>query len=604
MSNPENILANYRTYSYHHVLVMCDNTKVAEELSNSTSLYDYLNLRQTTKPIVNTLDTGRYVVLINGMVDSDFIINEIKWQTILAPEPSSTSTKEQYGAIVTEGNMVISEPRGIDLFNVIGQACDKLQTDPSGIVFLLKTFFIGQKDVNQNSVDSIKNIKPFLFYLVDISAVFDNTGTLYTIDFVSITNGAAKLPQMVSGVDRISFFAYPPAAPTIGATLNKLAEKIQVAYNSYYNSLKKLADEQKTTLKGQPITYEIDCDDVYKNYALDQHIVQQTNTGKPGEAGPITTGQKTSIESAILSVFSSCKIIGDEAAGKSEKNKKYLPKIISTLYSEKGKDGTTLYKIIYKVRRLEIPVSTTEEIQKGANEAEFIADGRGIVFDYYFSGKNVDILDFNIQMNMGLVFFQTITTSSNLPNTQVGAKNAQSQELTTNQTGQTPTINNNKGIRSNSPITFSTLTKDPSNQNKQYPVASADFNSLLARHAALETLGINVKIIGNPVLLHNMVITPSEVLNGQNSNKTVENLNSDWTHIPALMKINIFMPDDTSNTSYTKRFWYQGWYNIISIENSFVDGLFTQTLEARSLPQESYLETVDKPVVNIDKSTK
>jgi hypothetical protein len=90
MSKPLNPLANFQNYSYHHILVACQNTAVAEALSTNTSLDLMSRSRETTRFSPLELPSkGKYVILIDGREDIDFAIESISWETLFAPPSSS-----------------------------------------------------------------------------------------------------------------------------------------------------------------------------------------------------------------------------------------------------------------------------------------------------------------------------------------------------------------------------------------------------------------------------------------------------------------------------------------------------------------------------------
>jgi len=49
-----------------------------------------------------------------------------------------------------------------------------------------------------------------------------------------------------------------------------------------------------------------------------------------------------------------------------------------------------------------------------------------------------------------------------------------------------------------------------------------------------------------------------------------------------------------TTTKVTKKFWYQGYYYLIAVENKFLDGQFTQDISMLSLPQDPILEVKEK----------
>ena len=92
MSTPSNPLASFRSYSYYHVLVMCDSTETADNLSFVTneeqwrhptsSTVDAITWKQYHKYSPKSLHLtnqsssvqGNYVVLIDGATDADVSI--------------------------------------------------------------------------------------------------------------------------------------------------------------------------------------------------------------------------------------------------------------------------------------------------------------------------------------------------------------------------------------------------------------------------------------------------------------------------------------------------------------------------------------------------
>jgi len=123
-------------------------------------------------------------------------------------------------------------------------------------------------------------------------------------------------------------------------------------------------------------------------------------------------------------------------------------------------------------------------------------------------------------------------------------------------------------------------------RNTKNPVDSASFQALLNRHAALENIEAVMTIYGNPQLLGEMLMVPSDLPNGQTeSPKFGETINPRWLSTPTLVKVNIKMPVDANdvNTEY-EDFWYTGYYTIFAVKQVFEDGEFTQELDMMSLP--------------------
>jgi hypothetical protein len=100
-------------------------------------------------------------------------------------------------------------------------------------------------------------------------------------------------------------------------------------------------------------------------------------------------------------------------------------------------------------------------------------------------------------------------------------------------------------------------------------------------------------IYGNPQLLDELSILPSELINGETEEpEEGATVNPRWISAPTLIKVNVKMPEDPNNlvnTTY-EDFWYTGYYNLMEVENNFSEGEFTQKLGMFSIPMEDPLE--------------
>ncbi|KKM90983.1 hypothetical protein LCGC14_1233180, partial [marine sediment metagenome] len=118
MSNPQNILAKYRTYAYHHILIACDNEAAARFIRESNRLSAFRDLR-SQRPITiddkeklvplttdDKVQIGSYVVILNGMINSNFIVRDVEWFTSTA---ASTDQQDKFTSIAVEGKMTVEE---------------------------------------------------------------------------------------------------------------------------------------------------------------------------------------------------------------------------------------------------------------------------------------------------------------------------------------------------------------------------------------------------------------------------------------------------------------------------------------------------------------
>lgn len=627
-----NPLSQYYTYSYHHVLIGCDNTEVAEALQESQELLTFLRTPQQIntpedpygkyQPI-DYKNLGKYSIIINGMEDAEFVIRKAEWQTVTSAE-SSADGMDKFSSMAVEGSIEIDEPRGIKFMNVLSSIADGLGSDPNGLIFMLKTIFIGHPAPGVNfdrqagtekesslAYDPIADIRPIMFVMYDITGEFTVMGGSYKIDFMGVNHGATKQKHFLRSADRVTINVAQESScfqgcgnNTLSSTLCKLEKTVNTIYEAYYTRVLrnilnlKATDPRLRDYRGKKVRYIIQAEAPYDSseYLVDDFVQQENDEGAKGEPGIIDLHSSMSVESAIMKIAKKCSkvqedLVYGDRTGSSVKSK-YRPVVATTVQSTKDE-----YRVIYKLRR--VLESRTDAIEKvvqrssdSVNDQDDDIRRNVIEFDYFFTGKNTDIIDFDIRMEYGLVFFQSLVSSDNLPQSEQAANQLEADNaLASGQQSPSPKVTGTKGqfVRPDTPIFLSTQFNDKLVRNSIQPKRSTDFQILLNRHAALENLETKLVIHGNPGLLNATNKSPSEIAEQQDKGQTRANLERDvfpyWETTPALVKVNVRMPSDGEDQDFSEPFWYQGFYYCWAITHTFDDGLFTQTLEMISLPQ-------------------
>lgn len=623
MSNPQNQLAKYRSYSYYHVLAICDSTDTASALSSMQSddvwqhatdsdvLSDDMNTlgKYATKTLPNT--GGRYCILINGSTDAAFTITKAKWTSATA---TSATMNDKSTSIALEGSLSISEPRGIIFLDQVVRCCLSLGVDSANAFWALKTFFVGYTFTPEDGdgVDHITDIPPVIFLAYDVVGSFDAEGGKYEIGFVAGANGAARLPHYSKSSTAINI----TANNSLAATLQSLAKNVNENYDRYYRCVE---DQLKVTKGAEDIvksirrvTYSIDCGEPYlsdlggqsPNYTVtDQSAQLKTVVGCESPANlHISAG--VSIEDAIHRILGACKQVKDEASIGVD-GKKYITKIQNWVES-KPKPGTNTneleFFVGYRVERQEQPRSVTFEDYNTGGDPTAKQRENLIEFDYIYTGKNIDILEFDVKMNMGMVYLQgmTITNPYKQPGQPVPVSGtAIAQQDIARQHG------------NNIPIFFGTQIKTANIKDTSNTQVTAQHAYSMSKHASLEMLEASVKITGNSQLLGsvNFTTNPAMVSKMVVQPEKLDNFSrfSQWATSPAFAKINIKMPrnnDDVSlftgsqtgsdavlSNDYAVDFWFTGYYYILQIDHVFDNGEFYQILEGLSIPEKNSFKT-------------
>lgn len=652
MSTPQSRLASFRSYSYYHVLAMCDSSQTADALALSTELNVWEHATQDTRAEdlrANTQDlgpyspkkvpgAGKYCILINGSTDASFVINTAKWTTATGAQavPGDRST-----SIAIEGSLNISEPKGIVFLDQVVKCSVALGVDSSQVVYVLKTFFVGHgfdSDQRQEYVEHIADIPPMTFTVVDVTGAFTEAGGSYEMLFVGAGHGAARLPQYSKAVNAMSV----KAGDSLEQTLTNLQNNINENYRKYYDcvvgQIKEVDSSGAPTLAGylRPVRYVIVVGNDYKDangikYTVTNQSQQFKNTAGCNDPAQVSFPAHTSIESAISTVMMmSPQVQADMAVGDTTNRAKYEFKIHSALVSTQAPDaaaGVLDYTIYYRVERVLTPKSISYDSSfalLSSDESQLTEDQRAqrnqliennlITFDYLYTGKNIDILEFEMKVNMGLAYLQTATLANTFKSQIETAPNRQTQPSTADANGLLVKF----GTIVQTPIFFGSQIRSSNLINSNNGGHTIQSAYTLSKHASLEVTDVSMKILGNISLLGSINRTSSPSYVVQSADPAVRGkvlLGTDgsrepqfayWSHSPAYVKVRIKMPrenddfalftgqsstgdprTDPGSTDYARDFWFDGYYYVVGVEHVFDDGKFTQTLQMLGLPQRS-----------------
>jgi hypothetical protein len=493
--------------------------------------------------------------------------------------------------MATDGELEIAEPMGASFLNRMTEICDELETDPVGLIFLLKTIFVG-RSANGGYTEMITSVRPIMFVAYDITALFDSSGAKYKMMFVGLTNGAGKLPQPNKIFEGLSFKLQPTLADTFQALEDSINGKYQdfklKAATEFAKTLEGVAQQDRKTKATQflidnyrDVKYKIIATD-YASKDYKAGDMENVRISDKTDGATINFGPDIGIEEILNKIMLSSKAV---VADKNAADGKHIYKIISTLKSTPEE-----YVIEYHINRYQLAVGPYE--QQRVDGQIVPLPGQSIEFNYIFTGKNVDIKNFDIKMEMGMAFFQLAATTNSVPEQAEAVSGINSNIVHT--TGDNAVASSGMKLRGRTPLFLGTTLKQTPMRNTKRPVDSASFQALLERHAALENISANMTIYGNPQLLDEMSILPTEVAAKQTENLGPDaTVNPRWMSIPTLIKVNIKMPVDANdvNTEY-EDFWYSGYYNLIEVENIFEGGEFTQELGMFSIPKSTEADAV------------
>lgn len=584
-----NPLRQYRSYSYHFFMIAAESTEVLNYLQvANASAFERPpgDPRQTIPANKNGTPVGNYVIVIDTRHDVDFILDDVQWGTTFLGEPNGSNSTLPLNTVMTDGVITVLEPRGVNFLNVLANLGDQLDVDMICMPYMLKVIFYGH--LEDGTVIPLSNVQPFGFIPVDITGSVDERGTIYKLDICGIVNGIGYNPSYNAIVDNVGFTITPKPL------VNVLAD-ISAQLNDVYKK------QRNQVITNYP-TFENSATINYQIVLEDNSQVLQTltdfGTNTPGQVSAtnssftVTGTKEGGIAEVILKVLQSSKVWMTTAAEGSPPNitnpdnvnKRYTFKVTSEFEktsSSLGQNVVTVKIYVSEYRYETIDVISTAGGSRAVQQAPNVPANQVVVFDYIFTGKNLDILHMDLNLTMGLALLQTLATAKALQDqlSDVTGGPASKPSTVAAAAASSGGFNRHGVVRKGTPV-FAPLQwqKDFQKElNSIQETATAD--AVWSSFAGYQSINTNMTIHGNPLLLGRLVDPDRSV--------------------PNYVKVNIKMPSTTDdiweynqsgNSSpggYYKDFWFNGYYLMLSAANKFNGGMFTQELELISMPQVS-----------------
>lgn len=529
-----------------------------------------------------------YYDVIDSRVDADYMITKYEFKTYLDVQPGTEAlshgiTVEQKIAIheAYSGNLLL-------LFNKIAQS-----SNSESIHIVIKPFFILANDGGGDPPDRYSIVHERLgtiLAITSITADYGHQGTNYEISGAALEDGFANLPSTSTDLVSITSLSVPKNSD------------LKTVMQTFEDSLNKTAQERavKDTndVKFKRFKYKIILSDDYatSDYNYDNCTAYGTksNNNDPTlkfkdmtvpDAIMKILGGVTRIHNDIVSnntVKSSPKITNSDG-NNVEFRQKFRPYITSTVSKEEGQPNIEI--LTYTINKQAF--YTTNDSSSGFsvnNNYEAIdafeklmftgTNNNVMVYDYLFTGKNTDVLDFKLALLNGLIVpyvtkNMLVTPTAVTPNSvSINQSNICGNDNPFSLITQSPIIMDSK---------LNITTKNPKSKSQYYDV--------LNRISFVETLQFKMTVVGNPLLLSTF-------------------MSSDYGHEknifkrdtqPCLFFMNINYPKNGNFWSYETNntkpelepFWYQGLMRMLIVETVLEGNNFYHNIEARPFVSES-----------------
>lgn len=559
-----NPLNDFNSYSYHHFLILASSTGVATTLGDSETLFRFI---QGTETIQGAS------VIVNPLISNRYIVQEAEWTSMLA------ANAVDYGSAVwSGGTLKIVEPRGMSFLNDLYDEVSALGTSIDNCVWILKTVFIGDTGVGSGAekYQYINYVNPTIIMMTDLQIDFDETGSQYTFQFSLADSGAGAFKQYdgaafntdttvnLAGGDKTG-------AVTLEQALTRLQDHANATYDKHYDKAQKTVEAQSGT-EFDRMKYEIVIPDELKKPEYIVNCSKGQGAGADGSSATITVAPGTPLTGAIEEVITSCPNFVKASVTDGQKA---IFQVTSSIVQNAPK------AVPRKICRYTITVKQVPTIKDEVSQTKAISDavslGNYIEYDYMYTGKNIDVLDFQMHMNTGIMFFNTILSRTTM-------KDDRTQSVTSQWV--TSSSNQRKMGAAGNTITFTpSALNSPGTGDKERPSDAEQFKQQMQQYTAVDNVMVGLKIRGNPRLLNGLSPSKQDIADGNaaitaagGTNTDGGNLANYYATMPVYCKVNVKMPKD-GDYSTIESFWYDGLYRVMTVKNVFSGGQFTQEME-------------------------
>lgn len=615
---PQNPLNQFRSYSYHFVLYVTDSTDNAEQLGNASSdvdQYDQIfGRRDSHKSIdvdnyfdkydVREFDGIKYITLINSFEDADLFIDDFHHTaaTTAATTGAASQVKSDVLQVGFDTTFKIFEPMGCRLLEILSKAHSDL-----GVVspiYGLKVYFIGRRDElaltgaaadyvapGPDDVGYFYTLKPILFTLMDVTLNVNTNGTTYQFTVSSIVNGVGTpLGKNLSGSAAIN---------KRDPTLEEVCKSYVASINEAMTKSKEYVDEAGVA-STIPVEYDVEFEDTLFNndpnvtkHIKDSIVDNITNMQRSESGIIIQSPPGLTFPSRISFIAQLCTELTSVPQGN---NKLFTYAVTSTTSFTPEKIRYVAH--VTRKKLVTIPVATggtpEDQVDK-LNEVAYEAyeDGRLLHYQYYFSGRNVDVIKYDLSVSVGLGAIYSSFSPAKPPNQASITTNTDTNDSVTRMT---TTDTSDSAPKPH----LGYQTSPSSSRNLNNPSSRDAFVAfmrqyMLGDNSALSTMNIR----GNPKLFQASIATPSSQSQDGQSNAQQSTKLDDKNVVlnQILVKVDVYSPSRRWASSYTdeplpettfnESFWHGGLFHLVTVKSSFVNGTFTQELTMSRVPTDS-----------------
>lgn len=289
LSRIRNPLDEFQSYSVHYILLACRTTVIAsafaDEKNDTTSLAAINNTKALGDPVVFGNSSDDVFLVIDTRRFAQFTVETLKYDVYVNGIQQGGSTSN----LAADLSMTVLDSVGISFANFLQWLMDsQMKTNFDGLVFMLRTVFVGHKPDGSTETVQSETI-PMHLNRVEIDLNFAKGA--YTMEF---------MPNMNFNVQKHSRFlvvstttAYGTGdGNTLGGLITNFEKRLNDKSQQFFNDIQKAVPKGATEGQyGRRVEYQITLPKDWANFQIkgaNQGKVTETKYGKDGTTPPAT----------------------------------------------------------------------------------------------------------------------------------------------------------------------------------------------------------------------------------------------------------------------------------------------------------------------------
>jgi len=436
-----NPLDDFATYSVHYIMLACRTTEEAKVFTaqpdtiegqriNADTLAAIEKVKYLGDPIAYGDNPDIAYLVMDTRRFSQFQVERLKYDALI----NGVQATGSQGNLVTTVEMTIVDAVGISFINFLTWMMNvKMQCNFDGMIYMLRVLFVGHH--TDGSTETVQTITiPMHLFKMELN--LDYGKGIYNVEFMPNMNFDAQRHSRWLNINSASSFFSGAGGNTLGGVIDNFEAALNKRSEEYFNDANKAVGDTRSTNKhgkfGRLVRYQISLPKEWRSYILQgwgtnaatETIFKKTlddsetkkvketkkdeNTGKPIDV-TVSVPIGTTITNVLNAVFKQVPEIAQLGNGRKTQGQGGSVSFYNFLVGTTSDENTVIVHV--DVIPFVVPNAIIEQQKKAnsvsADDSDFyekpLADGARlprefIEFDYIFTGKNKDILNFDLKL--------------------------------------------------------------------------------------------------------------------------------------------------------------------------------------------------------------